>query len=41
MFLLALTEGRGETGRIAKQHGLARKSLEAAIERAGTSTTPW
>ncbi|HJW26131.1 MAG TPA: ATP-dependent chaperone ClpB [Rhodocyclaceae bacterium] len=32
MFLLALTEDRGETGRIAKQHGLARKSLEAAID---------
>ncbi len=31
MFLLALTEDKGETGRIAKQHGLARKSVEAAI----------
>ncbi|MCK6390049.1 MAG: ATP-dependent chaperone ClpB [Azonexus sp.] len=31
MFLLALCDDKGETGRIAKQHGLARKSLEAAI----------
>jgi ATP-dependent Clp protease ATP-binding subunit ClpB len=31
MFLLAITEDKGETGRLAKQHGLARKSLEAAI----------
>ncbi|HEX5801758.1 MAG TPA: AAA family ATPase, partial [Azospira sp.] len=32
MFLLALCEDKGETGRIAKQHGLARKALEAAID---------
>ncbi|MBS1189060.1 MAG: clpB [Rhodocyclaceae bacterium] len=32
MFLLALTEDKGETGRIARQHGLSRKSLEAAID---------
>lgn len=31
MFLLALTEDKGETGRLAKQHGLTRKALEAAI----------
>ncbi|TXG86022.1 MAG: AAA family ATPase, partial [Rhodocyclaceae bacterium] len=32
MFLLALCEDKNETGRLAKQHGLARKSLEAAID---------
>lgn len=32
MFLLALCEDKGEAGRLAKQHGLARKPLEAAIE---------
>ncbi|HJV93618.1 MAG TPA: Clp protease N-terminal domain-containing protein, partial [Azonexus sp.] len=31
MFLLALTEDKNETGRLAKQHGLTRKALEAAI----------
>jgi len=31
MFLLALCEDKGETGRLAKQHGLTRKSLDAAI----------
>jgi ATP-dependent Clp protease ATP-binding subunit ClpB len=31
MFLLALSEDKNETGRIAKQHGLSRKALEAAI----------
>jgi len=31
MFLLALCDDKGESGRLAKQHGLARKSLEAAI----------
>ena len=31
MFLLALCEDKGETGRLARQHGLARKALEAAI----------
>ena len=31
MFLLALTDDKNETGRLAKQHGLARKSLETAI----------
>ncbi len=31
MFLLALTDDKGETGRLAKQHGLQRKALEAAI----------
>ncbi len=39
MFLLALTEDKGEAGRIAKEAGLARKSLEAAIDavRGGAS----
>ena len=32
MFLLALCEDKGETGRLAKQHGLNRKALEAAID---------
>ncbi|MEX3942268.1 ATP-dependent chaperone ClpB [Paraburkholderia sp. BR10937] len=31
MFLLAVSEDRGEAGRLARQHGLTRKSLEAAI----------
>jgi ATP-dependent Clp protease ATP-binding subunit ClpB len=31
MFLLAVCEDKNETGRLAKQHGLSRKSLEAAI----------
>ena len=31
MFLLALCEDKGETGRLAKQQGLQRKALEAAI----------
>ncbi len=31
MFLLALCDDKGETGRIAKQHGLSRKAIEAAI----------
>ncbi len=31
MFLLALCDDKNETGRIAKQHGLSRKSVEAAI----------
>ena len=32
MFLLALADDKGEAGRLAKQHGLNRKSLEAAID---------
>ncbi len=32
MFLIALCEDKNETGRIAKQHGLNRKALEAAID---------
>ena len=32
IFLLALTEDKGEAGRLMKEHGLARKALEAAIE---------
>ncbi len=31
MFLLALTEDQGEAGRVAREAGLARKSLETAI----------
>ncbi|MCE1243568.1 ATP-dependent chaperone ClpB [Oryzomicrobium sp.] len=31
LFLLALADDKGEAGRLAKQHGLAKKSLEAAI----------
>ncbi|MBK7898304.1 MAG: ATP-dependent chaperone ClpB [Azonexus sp.] len=32
MFLLALCDDKNETGRMAKQHGLNRKALEAAID---------
>jgi ATP-dependent Clp protease ATP-binding subunit ClpB len=32
MFLLALCEDKGETGRLLKEHGLQKKALEAAIE---------
>jgi len=32
MFLLAVCDDKGEAGRLARQHGLARKSLEAAVE---------
>ena len=32
MFLLALCDDKGETGRLLKEHGLGRKALEAAIE---------
>ena len=35
MFLLALTEDKGEAGRLAKDAGLARKPLEAAIDAQG------
>jgi ATP-dependent Clp protease ATP-binding subunit ClpB len=31
MFLLALCDDKNETGRLAKQHGLSRKAVEAAI----------
>src|SRR5574343_2041858 len=31
MFLLALCDDKGETGRLAKQNGLSRKSVEATI----------
>ncbi|WP_263769147.1 ATP-dependent chaperone ClpB [Propionivibrio soli] len=31
MFLLAVCDDKGETGRLAKQHGLNRKALEAAV----------
>ncbi len=32
MFLLALTENKGEAGRLLREHGLNRKALEAAID---------
>jgi ATP-dependent Clp protease ATP-binding subunit ClpB len=32
LFLLAVTDSKGEAGRLAKVHGLSRKSLESAIE---------
>ncbi|MEX0959487.1 MAG: ATP-dependent chaperone ClpB [Burkholderiales bacterium] len=32
LFLLALTEDNGETGRLFKQHGATRKALEQAIQ---------
>jgi ATP-dependent Clp protease ATP-binding subunit ClpB len=32
MFLLALTEDKGETGRLFREHGAQRKALEEAIE---------
>jgi ATP-dependent Clp protease ATP-binding subunit ClpB len=32
MFLLALAGDKGETGKLLRQHGLARKALEAAID---------
>ncbi|HSI96104.1 MAG TPA: Clp protease N-terminal domain-containing protein, partial [Methylophilaceae bacterium] len=32
MFLLALTEDKGEAGRLLKQHGLDRKALDQAIQ---------
>ncbi|HNZ56498.1 MAG TPA: Clp protease N-terminal domain-containing protein, partial [Methylophilaceae bacterium] len=31
MFLLALADDKGETGRLLKQHGLTKTALEAAI----------
>jgi len=39
MFLLALTENKGEAGRLLREHGLNRKALEAAIDavRGGAS----
>ncbi|PIV71475.1 MAG: type VI secretion system ATPase TssH, partial [Rhodocyclales bacterium CG17_big_fil_post_rev_8_21_14_2_50_68_7] len=33
MFLLAVADDKGETGRIVREHGLERKALEAAIEQ--------
>ena len=32
MFLLAVCDDKGETGRLAKQHGLSRKALEPAVD---------
>ena len=32
MFLLALTDDKGETGRLLKEHGLTKKALEQAID---------
>src|SRR6188472_4411728 len=39
LFLLALADDKGPTGRLLKEHGLTRKSLEAAIDavRGGAS----
>jgi ATP-dependent Clp protease ATP-binding subunit ClpB len=31
MFLLAVCDDKGETGRLARQHGLSRKALEVAV----------
>ncbi|MEN3363016.1 MAG: ATP-dependent Clp protease ATP-binding subunit ClpB, partial [Burkholderiales bacterium] len=41
MLLLALTEDKSEAGRLAREYGLTRKALEAAIEavRGGASVT--
>ncbi len=32
LFLLALVDGKGDTAQLAREHGLTRKSLEAAID---------
>ena len=32
LFLLAVADDKGEAGRIAREHGLSRKPLEAAID---------
>jgi ATP-dependent Clp protease ATP-binding subunit ClpB len=32
MFLLALADDKSEAGRLAREHGLARKSIEAAVD---------
>ncbi|HEU0204363.1 MAG TPA: ATP-dependent chaperone ClpB [Burkholderiaceae bacterium] len=32
MFLLALTDDKSDAGRLAREHGLTRKALEAAVE---------
>ncbi|MDP2264263.1 MAG: ATP-dependent chaperone ClpB [Hydrogenophaga sp.] len=32
LFLLAMTDSKGELGRLANEHGLSRKSLESAID---------
>src|SRR5690349_12182960 len=32
LFLLALTDDKGETGRLLKEHGLTKKALETAVE---------
>ncbi|WP_296225243.1 ATP-dependent chaperone ClpB [Ralstonia sp. UBA689] len=32
LFLLAVADDKGEAGRLAREHGLARKALEAAID---------
>src|SRR5205085_329756 len=39
LFLLAVADDKGETGRLAREHGLSRKALEAAVEavRGGAS----
>jgi ATP-dependent Clp protease ATP-binding subunit ClpB len=37
MFLLAVADDKGAAGRIARDNGLNRKALEAAIDAAGAS----
>ncbi|MCX8006015.1 MAG: hypothetical protein N2688_13855, partial [Burkholderiaceae bacterium] len=32
MFLLALADDKGDAGRLAREHGLTRKALEAAVD---------
>ena len=32
LFLLAVADNKGDAGRMAKEHGLSRKSLESAID---------
>jgi ATP-dependent Clp protease ATP-binding subunit ClpB len=43
MFLLAVADDKGEAGRIAREHGLAKKSLQAAIDavRGGAQRREW
>jgi ATP-dependent Clp protease ATP-binding subunit ClpB len=41
MFLLAVADDKGDAGRLAREHGLTRKALEAAVAavRGGTAVT--
>jgi len=38
LFLLALSDSKGELGRLAKDNGLSRRNLEAAIRRPACRT---